>query len=52
MTTNLKLIHDGLPDGVRILSHSVTPTSDSVSVLNEYAKKILCRFIKMVVHDG
>ena len=39
MTSNLKLLHDGLPDGVRILSHSVTPVADSVSVLNAFAKK-------------
>lgn len=39
MTSNLKLLQDGLPDGVRILSHSVTPVADSVSVLNAYAKK-------------
>ena len=39
MTSNLKLLHDGLPDGVRILSHSVTPVADSVSVLNAYAEK-------------
>ena len=28
---NLKLLHDRLDDGVRILSHSVTPDVDSVS---------------------
>ena len=39
MTSNLKLLHDGLPGGVRILSHSVTPVADSVSVLYAYAKK-------------
>ena len=39
MTSNLKLLHDGLPNGVRILSHSVTPVADSVSVLNAYAEK-------------
>ncbi len=39
MTSNLKLVHDGLPEGVRILSHSVTPVADSVSVLYEYAQK-------------
>ena len=39
MTSNLKLVHEGLPEGVRILSHSVTPVADSVSVLYEYAQK-------------
>lgn len=39
LTSNLKLIHDRLPDGVRILSHSVTPIADSVSVLSSYAGK-------------
>lgn len=39
MTKNLKLLHDRLEDDVRILSHSVTPIADSVSVLNEYAQK-------------
>lgn len=39
MTKNLKLLHDRLDDDVRILSHSVTPVADSVSVLNEYAQK-------------
>jgi protein SCO1/2 len=35
LTSNLKLIQDRLPDGVRILSHSVTPYADSVSVLSD-----------------
>ena len=39
MSSNLKLLHDGLPEGVRILSHSVTPLADSVSVLKSYAEK-------------
>jgi protein SCO1/2 len=39
MTSNLKLLHDRLDDGVRILSHSVTPVADSVSVLHAYAEK-------------
>jgi protein SCO1/2 len=39
MTSNLKLVHDRLPEGVRILSHSVTPQADSVSVLSAYADK-------------
>jgi len=39
MSSNLKLLHDGISDGVRILSHSVTPVADSVSVLNAYAEK-------------
>ena len=41
MTTNLQRIHDRLSPGdpVRILSHSVTPVADSVSVLNAYADK-------------
>ena len=39
MTGNLKMLHDALPDGVQILSHSVTPFADSVSVLNAYAEK-------------
>ena len=39
MTSNLQLLQNGLPDGVRILSHSVTPVADSVSVLNAYAEK-------------
>ena len=41
MTTNLQRIHDRLTPGapVRILSHSVTPVADSVSVLNAYASK-------------
>ncbi|PCJ82587.1 MAG: SCO family protein [Bacteroidetes bacterium] len=39
LTSNLKLIHDRLPDGVHILSHSVTPVADSVSVLAAYAEK-------------
>ena len=39
MTKNLKLLHDRLEDDVRILSHTVTPIADSVSVLNEYAQK-------------
>jgi protein SCO1/2 len=39
LTSNLKLIHDRLPDGVRILSHSVTPIADSVSVISSYADK-------------
>ena len=39
MTSNLKLVHDRLPEGVRILSHSVTPKADSVNVLSAYADK-------------
>jgi protein SCO1/2 len=39
MTSNLKLIHDRIPDGVMILSHSVTPQADSVSVLFKYAER-------------
>ena len=39
MSSNLKLLHDVLPEGVRILSHSVTPVADSVSVLKSYAEK-------------
>ena len=39
LTSNLKLIQDRLPAGVRILSHSVTPIADSVSVLSSYADK-------------
>jgi len=39
LTSNLKLIQDRLPYGVRILSHSVTPYADSVSVLSSYADK-------------
>ena len=41
MTQNLQRIHDRLDPQmpIRILSHSVTPKADSVSVLNRYAKK-------------
>ena len=41
MTKNLQRIHDRLDPQVpiRILSHSVTPQADSVSVLNRYADK-------------
>lgn len=41
MTQNLKRVHDRLDAQmpVRILSHSVTPQADSVSVLNRYAEK-------------
>ena len=39
MSSNLQLLHDVLPEGVRILSHSVTPVADSVSVLKSYAEK-------------
>jgi len=41
MTQNLKRVHDRLDPQmpVRILSHSVTPQADSVSVLNRYAEK-------------
>lgn len=41
MTANLKLIHDRLDPSspVQIMSHSVTPQADSVSVLKAYAKK-------------
>ena len=41
MTKNLQRIHDRLDPQmpVRILSHSVTPQADSVSVLNRYAEK-------------
>lgn len=39
MTGNLKLIENSLPEGVKILSHSVTPQADSVSVLKKYAEK-------------
>ena len=41
MTRNLQRIHDRLDPQmpVRILSHSVTPQADSVSVLNRYAQK-------------
>lgn len=41
MTRNLQRIHDRLDPQmpVRILSHSVTPQADSVSVLNRYAEK-------------
>lgn len=41
MTQNLKRVHDRLHPQmpVRILSHSVTPQADSVSVLNRYAEK-------------
>lgn len=40
MTKNLKLIQEAFPDDdqIRILSHSVTPSIDSVSVLKEYAE--------------
>jgi protein SCO1/2 len=41
MTQNLKRVQDRLDPQmpVRILSHSVTPQADSVSVLNRYAQK-------------
>ena len=41
MTRNLQRVHDRLDPElpVRILSHSVTPQADSVSVLNRYAEK-------------
>ena len=41
MTANLKLIHDRLDPSwpVQIMSHSVTPEADSVSVLQAYANK-------------
>lgn len=41
MTANLKLIHDRLETSwpVQIMSHSVTPQADSVSVLMDYAKR-------------
>ena len=41
MTQNLKRVHDRLDPQmpVRILSHSVTPQADSVSVLSRYAEK-------------
>ena len=41
MTQNLKRVHDRLDPQmpVRILSHSVTPQADSVSVLNRYAEQ-------------
>ena len=41
MTKNLKCIHDRLPADapVQLLSHSVTPEADSVSVLKAYADK-------------
>jgi protein SCO1/2 len=41
MTANLKLIHDRLDPSwpVQIMSHSVTPQADSVSVLQAYAMK-------------
>ena len=41
MTANLKLIHDRLNPTwpVQIMSHSVTPQADSVSVLHAYATK-------------
>ena len=41
MTKNLQRIHDRLgPDApVRLMSHSVTPVADSVSVLSAYADK-------------
>ena len=41
MTANLKRIHDRLDAQmpVRILSHSVTPQTDSVSILKTYASK-------------
>ena len=41
MTQNIKRVHDRLDPQmpVRILSHSVTPQADSVSVLNRYAEK-------------
>ena len=41
MTKNLKRIHDRLgPDSpVQLMSHSVTPVADSVSVLSAYADK-------------
>ena len=41
MTQNLQRIHDRLDPQmpIRILSHSVTPKADSVSVLNRYANK-------------
>ena len=41
MTANLKLIHDRLDPSwpVQIMSHSVTPQADSVSVLQAYATK-------------
>ena len=41
MTKNLQRIHDRLDPQmpIRILSHSVTPQADSVSVLKRYAEK-------------
>ena len=41
MTQNIKRVHDRLDPQmpVRILSHSVTPQADSVSVLSRYAEK-------------
>ena len=41
MTKNLQRVHDRLDasDPVQILSHSVTPVADSVSVLRAYADK-------------
>lgn len=41
MTKNLQRVHDRLDPSaaVQILSHSVTPTADSVSVLRAYADK-------------
>lgn len=40
MTTNMKLVQDAFVDhkNVLLLSHSVTPNIDSVSVLNHYAE--------------
>ena len=55
MTKNLARIHDRLDPQmpVRILSHSVTPVADSVSVLNRYAEKHACRPRLVVVpHRG
>jgi protein SCO1/2 len=41
MTKNMQRIHDRLPVDapVQLMSHSVTPVADSVSVLNAYAEK-------------
>lgn len=39
LTSNLKLLHDRVSDDIRIISHSVTPVADSVSVLHAYAEK-------------
>ena len=53
LTTNMKRVQDRVlgDDRVRLMSHSVTPVADSVSVLMGLWRSKRCRFSALVASD-